>query len=101
MRLNETVKLATGKQGGLRGRRPLNSIPRQPGNQNFTQVNFVAGCNTYLGLRLATRQPARKLYSGNLALHPANLSNHGLVLHSAPLHKPASFPVWGPTSPLR
>ena len=32
-----------GKQGGLGGRRPPNSIPRQTQNSNFTKVNFVAG----------------------------------------------------------
>ena len=37
--------LPPGKQGGLGGRRPPNAIPRQTQNQNFTQVNAVAGCS--------------------------------------------------------
>ena len=40
-----------GKQEGLAGRRPPNSISRQTQNLSCCQVNFVAGCSKKLSLR--------------------------------------------------
>ena len=45
-----------GKQGGLGGRWPPNSIPRHTQNQHLGQANILAGCSNHVDVGAPTKQ---------------------------------------------